>query len=68
MEMGEGGRDGGRKAEIRGGGREGRRQETAVVVLSFHRGAMAGELLNCFFFVSQHFTSYLNFPMWKVRD
>lgn len=64
--MGEGGRDG-RKAEIRGGGREGGRQETAVVVLRFHRGGMAGELLNCFF-VSQHFTSYLNFPMWKVRD
>lgn len=49
------------------GGREGGRQETAVVVLHFHHGGMAGELLNCFF-VSQHFTSYLNFPMWKIRD
>lgn len=66
MEMGGGGRDG-RKAEIRGGGREGERQETAVVVLHFHRGGTAGEILNCFF-VSRHFTSYLNFLMWKIRE
>lgn len=48
--MGGGGRDG-RKAEVRGGGREGGRRETAVVVLHFHGGGIAGELLNYFLFL-----------------